>query len=125
MHEHATTSRWNDPQYGAAFYIFSSFPDPSVCEFCWRHVDSGGIETQKLLEATAPWSHGERLLVKAAVDLFQPGGVQRFGHRPANLGEIANTLDDEQLQVVLNALKVVRGEVRALDLVPEMARALD
>lgn len=110
---HATDYRWNSPQYGAAFYIFASMRDPSVRDVCWSHVVRGGIETAALLSTAQSWSHGEFILAKVAVDLFQPGGVEERGHTPAHVGELVGALDDGYLAVVLNAMAIARGSAKA------------
>lgn len=108
---HVTADRWSNPQYGAAFYLFTRVPR------AFGFVTDAGIEKAALLQASGTWSHGEQILVRVALDLFDPGCVRARGYRDASVGEIVGVLDADSLQVVLTAMQIARGTVRASDLV--------
>jgi len=71
-----------------------------------RYVDleAQEIDCQGLLEASRPWSHGERLMVQVACDMYNGSGG-------AILSELLDTLDDENLDLVLEAVKIKRRRV--------------
>src|SRR5581483_8085710 len=48
------------------------------------------------------WSHGELVMIRAANDLFN-------GDQEVGLDELVSTLDDNNLQIVLDAIKIRRG----------------
>src|SRR5690606_27442401 len=76
---HVTAERWRDPQYAAAFYVFSRMRFSDKRRACFARVESAGIDKAGLLEEARAWSHGERVLVKIALDLFDPGCVAAAG----------------------------------------------
>ena len=112
---HVTAERWRDPQYAAAFYVFSRMRFSDKRRACFARVESAGIDKAGLLEDARAWSHGERVLVKIALDLFDPGCVAAAGHAPAGWGEAANVLDRENMDTALAALRLARQETRMVE----------
>jgi hypothetical protein len=55
------------------------------------------------------------ILIKVAMDLFNPGCVRANGHTDAGAGEIAGWLDPRNFRAVVNAMLIARGSLRALD----------
>jgi hypothetical protein len=102
-----TAERWRDGQYGAAFHIFMKIGRGT------EYVVGAGIEKAALLEAAGRWSHGEQIMVKVALDLFDPGCVAANGHRPANVGDLAGVLDSGNFKTVVEAIQISRGVRRA------------
>jgi hypothetical protein len=94
--------RRSDPQYAAAAIIFDKVP----C--AWQYCVDGGVHKAMLLEASSVLSHGEQILIKVALDLFDPGCVVRCGHAPAHMGEITNVLGSDFFGVVLEAVSLAR-----------------
>lgn len=105
---HVTPERSRDPQYAAAFHIF----DKLRCGY--RFVVAEGINKAGLLRALRGGSHGELLMAKVALDLFDPGCVAEIGYDPAGWGEVTAVLDGDNLRTVIEAMYIVRGR---LDLV--------
>lgn len=64
-------------------------------------VQRQSIDVEPLLE-TGGWSHGEKLLARVALDMWNGSG-----HTP--LGELMYTLDDGNLRAVLEAVALRRG----------------
>lgn len=98
-----TVSRW-DAQGRAATWILAS---PIFARGQgryrvdrWIDFEEHSIDFSRMLEE--PWSHGERLMILAANDLYN-------GDRSAPLDELVSTLDDSNLTVVLDAIKIRRG----------------
>lgn len=97
--------RWLSGHYAAAFVAFEALgkggaPFAYVCE--------DGIDKVALLEAAGVWSYSEQILVKAALDLFDPGCVAKLGHTPANSYEILVRLDRRQREALLTAARLAR-----------------
>jgi hypothetical protein len=70
------------------------------------------IDVDSLLEASAPWSHGEKLMVEVALALFTGRGSWDLGRDEiplARLGDLVTTLDEGNLRVVLRAVEIYRG----------------
>ncbi len=106
----ALPARWApyaaaDRQHAAAAVLFEKV------HRAWAYCDDhGGIDKKALLDsAVLKWSDGELILVKSALDLFDPGCVSRAGYRPAHAGEIARVLDDGFYAAYLEALAIARG----------------
>jgi hypothetical protein len=55
----------------------------------------------RLLRLSAPWSSGERAMLRAACDLFNSGGK-------VGLSELIHSLDDGNLRRVLEAIEIRR-----------------
>ena len=106
LNPHVTAERWRDPQYAAAFYIFARFPE------CFQFVIREGIDKAGLLKAIRAWSHGEQVMVKIELDLFDPGCVREFKATPAGWGEAVNLLDAGNMKAVFDAMRIARGELR-------------
>lgn len=104
-----TRSRWEDPQYGAAFYLFAHEPR------AFDYVTPDGIEKETLLAAARTWSTTEQILIKVALDLFDPMCVRDAGFQDASAGEIAGSLDGAQFRAVVKAIQIARGSLSALD----------
>jgi hypothetical protein len=100
--------RRTDPQYAAAAIIFDEVPA------AWQYCVDGGVHKAELLEASGVWSHGEQILVRVALDLFDPGCVLRCGHTPAHMGEITNVLGSDFFGVFLEAVSVARRGPNAM-----------
>lgn len=90
------------PEWQAALHVLDS---PLLRrKGCRQYVDLSRREINfpALLQDAAPWSPGERLLAKAAWSLYN-GGCE------CDLGEAARRLDDGNLAVVLEALRLFRS----------------
>jgi hypothetical protein len=59
------------------------------------------INVPRLLRRSAPWSSGERAMLRAACDLFNSGGK-------VGLAELLWSLDDGNLRRVLEAIEIRR-----------------
>ena len=105
---HVTPQRWNDAQYGAAFLVFAGALNGRP----FGLVVEDGIDKAALL--SAGWSYSEDILVRAALDLFDPGCVQDHGQTPAAAWEILYRLDAGQRSWLEKAGAVIRGEATAL-----------
>ena len=112
---YVSIDRWRDQQYGAAFYLFACLRWADKRRSCFSFVVSGGIEKGKLLRTIRPWSHGEQILVKVALDLFDPGCVKENRGKPVDFGEAASVLDSGHIQHVINAVHIARGEAQVPD----------
>ena len=66
----------------------------------WIDFERHEIDFEAMLDNS--WSHGERVMISAAYDLFNAG------ERVA-LDELVSTLDDFNLQLVLDAISIRRG----------------
>lgn len=66
----------------------------------WIDFEHHEIDFSRMLDNG--WSHGERLMIRAANDLFN--GDERVG-----LDELLSTLDDTNLRIVLDAIAIRRG----------------
>lgn len=97
--------RLGSEQYAAAAFIFDFLPR------AWSFTDDGGVRKAELLDAARAWSHGEQILIKSALDLYDPGCVEYHGHTPAGVGEIAGVLGDEFFDVLLRAVRIARGDI--------------
>lgn len=90
-----------DPEWAAALHVLDGRVLRRKDVRQWVDFDRRTIEFPTLLEAAGPWSHGERLLVQVAADLFNGSGETR-------LNELLQTLDDENLALVLEAIRLRR-----------------
>lgn len=108
-------SRWRDPQYGAAGYLFT------IAASARHYISDQGIRKADLLRDARAWSSGEWVLVRVGLDLFDPGCVEELGAPPAHLGEIVAKLDGNWLRAVWTAVLIARGAVSALDAVQSLA----
>src|SRR5690606_41259009 len=89
---------------------------PDKRDACFKYVHHDGIDKEGLLAESRAWSHGEQVLVKIALDLFDPGCVVSAGHPPAGWGEVAYLLDRENMAIVLTALRIARQELRIAEI---------
>jgi len=95
--------RRRDSQYAAAARIFDFIAR------CWAYADDDGVRKQDLLDTAGAWSQGEYILVRIALDLYDPGCVIEHGHSSANVGEIAGALDDRFYNVYQDAMRLARA----------------
>ena len=100
----AEIPRWamEDPEWASALHLLTS---PILArQGVMEHVDfvRCHINVPRLLRVSAPWSSGERAMLRAACDLFNSGG--RVG-----LSELVHLLDDGNLRRVLEAIEMRRG----------------
>lgn len=93
-------SRW-DRQGLAATYILAA-PILGGRVERWIDFKHHEIDFSRMLDNE--WSHGERLMIQAANDLYN-------GDRAVGLDELASTLDDRNLRTILDAIKIRRGWV--------------
>ncbi len=73
---------------------------------CRKHVDFEEriIDFPWMLEEANVWSDGEQILLRVAMDLYNGGGN-------AVLSDILQVLDKENINVVIEAIKIRRGLV--------------
>lgn len=77
-----------------------------------RDQPPAGIEFDRLLEACGAWSYGERLLVCAAVELWNGRGgeaAEQIGVHSVGLRRLADHLDEDRLRSVIDGLLILRG----------------
>ena len=100
---HITPERRRDPQYAAAIHIFDKLG--------WghRYIVPEGIDKAGLLRALRGSSHGEQIMMKVALDLFDPGCVAAHGCEPAGWGKATAVLDPSNLKIIIEAMHIVRG----------------
>jgi hypothetical protein len=70
--------------------------------FRFVNAERLSIDWDGLVEASAPWSHGERLMVALAHDLWNSAGG-------LSMKEFAATLDDANFSRALRAIEIARG----------------
>lgn len=99
----------SDRQYAAALFLFACLRWPDKRRACFDQMSLYGIEKGKLLRQIRAWSHGEQVLIKVALDLFDPGCVRNFRHRPAGFGEAVSVLDSGHMDDVITAMRIARG----------------
>ena len=96
-------SGWNE--LDAAVHVLS---DPLIRDRCERFVSFQGVEWDDLLSASEHWSHGERLLVLAALDLWNGRAHEldeQFGLR-----RLVSTLDAVRLERVIEGVRILCGQ---------------
>jgi hypothetical protein len=95
--------RWamEDPEWASALHLLTS--PLMVRQGVMEHVDFTRchINVPRLLRVSAPWSSGERAMLRAACDLFNGGGK-------VGLSELLWSLDDGNLRRVLEAVEIRR-----------------
>jgi hypothetical protein len=100
-----------DREFGPVCWLLSA---PMLARKTWRfvHVDRREVEWDALLEAAAPWSHYEQLMVRIAFHLWggQGGGPDGWDAGAFNLYELADGLDRHNWQRVMEALALARGK---------------
>ena len=91
----------SNAEFAAAAYVLRA---PVLADRTGEYVDEErqSIDFDQLLEDSGTWSGGERLLVRVALDMWN-------GLGQATLGQVVNTLDDGNLQIVLDAICIRRG----------------
>ena len=100
------SERLREPRLSAAMHIFNTI------ERGGRYVNHGGIDIERLLRGIdGTWSHGAQIMAKIALDLFDPGCVAANGYKPAGWGEAAKVLDSGNLQTVIEAMHIARGDL--------------
>ena len=100
--KYITPERLSDPQYGAAIRLFNAVGRGHA------YVEKFGIDKERLLSDSRKWSTGEQIVVKVALDIFEPGCVTAYGYVPANVGEIVGTLDSRLYPAVVDAMAFAR-----------------
>jgi hypothetical protein len=100
-----------DREFGPVCWLLSA---PYIAHKAWRfvHVNKREVEWEALLEAAAPWSHYENLMVRIAFNLWggQGGGPDGWDAGAFNLQELAAGLDRHNWQRVMEALALARGK---------------
>lgn len=93
-------------EFDAAVHVLR---DPLIAAHTGQFISftPPGIRFDLLLEDSMRWSHGERLLVLAALDLWN-GGAQQLGE-PYGWRELANTLAFEHVERVFDAVRILCG----------------
>jgi hypothetical protein len=95
------TLAWGeDPELAATLHLLGT---PVIARRTAPFVDveRRSIRWDALLERAAAWSHGENLLVRAALDMWN-------GDAKTPLGELYLTLDEDNLRRVMEALAIRR-----------------
>ena len=92
----------SEPEWASALHLLTS---PTLLrKGVMGCVDFGRctIDVPRLRRVSEPWSSGERVMLRAACDLFNGGG---------NLGlaSLFRSLDDDNLRRVLEAVEMRRG----------------
>ena len=100
---HITPARRQDSQYGAALYVFDAIGRGHDC------VIAEGIDKEGLLRASGAWAHGEQVLIRIALDLFDRGCVRGNGFTPASIGEMVDVLDPSGFRTAVEAIQIARG----------------
>lgn len=95
--------RRNDPQYAAAIHLFHAIGRGH------EYIVQGGIDNEQLLEDSRAWSHGEQIVIKIALDLFDPGCVPASGAKSAGWGEAGAVLSDRLISAVTEAIRIIRA----------------
>ena len=94
-------------QFAAAIEVLST-------DLLWSRVrhavdfEKEEIDVHTLLGESRSWSHGEQLMLEAAIALFH-GSSTIDGLQLARLGDLVTTLDTGNLQAVLSAVRTARG----------------
>lgn len=116
---HVTQHEWLDRQWGAALFVFHSMRNPDIERACFDHVGPG-IDKAGLLELASSWARSEYLMIRLALDLFDPGCVVEHGHRPPAVGECVEVLDEENLARLRMALAIATGELTAVEALQQL-----
>lgn len=116
---HLTQREWRDRQWGACLYLFHTMRNPEHERACFGHVGPG-IDKARLMNLASTWSRSEYLMIRLALDLFDPGCVVEYGHPPAAIGECIAVLDDENLFRYRTALAIAKGELTATEAVQQL-----
>jgi hypothetical protein len=99
-----------DHEFGPVCWLLSA---PYIARKAWRfvHVDRRAVDWAELLEAAAPWSHYENLMVRIAFNLWggQGGGPDGWAAGAFDLSELAG-LDRHNWQRVVEAVALARGK---------------
>lgn len=105
-------SWYNDANHIAAFVVFEALRRG---EEPFQYVTRDGLDTAGLLDACRTWSPTQQILLKAGLDLFDPGCVAALGHTVANAYEILVLLDLRQQKALLRAARLVALRREPLD----------
>ncbi len=99
-----------DREFGPVCWLLSA---PQIARKTWRYVDVDRrrVDWDALLEAAAPWSHYENLVVRIALNLWNgDGGGEDGTDRGAfDLSEFGG-LDRHNWQRVMESLAIARGK---------------
>lgn len=100
-----------DPQYAALIHLADTPLLAGRLEpfLWWDGAHLRGVMKEEALRASGAWSHGEQILLKIALDLFDPGCVVAAGHANPGWGEVAGTLSTEPFRAAVAALTIARG----------------
>jgi hypothetical protein len=100
-----------DHEFGPVCWLLSA---PMLARKTWRfvHVDRRKVDWDELLEAAAPWSHYENLMVRIALNLWNGYGGGAEGDQPLALSlyELGGGFDRHNWQRVMEALALARGQ---------------
>lgn len=99
-----------DHEFGPVCWLLSA---PMLARKTWRfvHVDRREVEWEALLEAAAPWSHYENLMVRIALNLWNGMGGGVEGDQPLSLSlyELGGGFDRHNWQRIMEALALAQG----------------
>jgi hypothetical protein len=100
-----------DREFGPVCWLLSA---PQLARKTWRfvHVDRHKVEWEALLEAAAPWSHYENLMVRLALNFWNGMGGGAEGDEPLalSLWDLSSGFDRHNWQRVIEALALARGK---------------
>jgi hypothetical protein len=100
---HITAERRRNPQYAGALHIFDKLGRGHA------QIVERGIDASSLLSASETWSSSERIMMRIALDLFNPRVVQACGYAPTTFGEAVDVLDTQNLHTVIEAMQIACG----------------
>jgi hypothetical protein len=89
-------------EYDAAVHVLTA---PQLDVRTARFIGERSIAFDELLETSHTWSHGERLLVEAALDLWN--GKAHEVNPYFGLRELVDTLDVDNLQRVIDGVLIL------------------
>lgn len=95
----------SDPRHAAVRHILSA---PVIRGRTAPHITASGVRWEALLVEATTMSDGERALVEVAFDLWEAGGT-------VGVSELPRRLDRRNLERVLEALWMSRGELPPAD----------
>lgn len=95
---------YEDLDFAAALYLLGCPRLADVDPLSYVDRSTARIDWGRLLEEAKGWSHGERLLVQLACDLFGSSVAM-----PVSARELAVVLDGANLQYALDAIALRAG----------------
>jgi hypothetical protein len=100
-----------DHEFGPVCWLLSA---PQLARRTWRfvHVDRRKVDWDELLEAAAPWSHYENLMVRIALNLWNGTGGGPDGEAPLVLSphDLGGGFDRHNWTRIMEALALARGK---------------